>query len=392
LAKNPNTVTCDDDSDCKEGWICNADLGLCEKNQEPKGSECTGGENDPACFDASPCTLDGCDGKGSCYHIRYCEDQGLVCCANSCSGDPTREDPTCCVDTSSDINNCGGCGITCTVDSAKHVAGVDCDGGCVITSCEANWDNCDNQYSTGCETDLLPTASHCGDCDTSCPPATPACSGGNCICTLDGSVDSCSSLAATPHCDTSSGDCVECTEDNHCSDSNPCTTNEHCESNTCQRDTVSGGTECGSACCVSPTPYCIAEDTSTCGACRNNDDCIGSDPYPCTTDTCDTVTTHTCQHTPITGGTECGSACCVSPDPYCCNGACSSLKPLGSGCASGSSGDAECCSGYCSRGIPMCVLQPLHVADLALRAGDQIPHAAAAFGAVGLPRKRAQHA
>ncbi len=83
-------------------------------------------------------------------------------------------DCLCSPDFSSDSLNCGGCGRICSRLSRGTSACVD--GVCAITSCPVGYANCDGQYETGCEADLLSSdmqrstdIDHCGACGVPCP-------------------------------------------------------------------------------------------------------------------------------------------------------------------------------------------------------------------------------
>jgi hypothetical protein len=73
----------------------------------------------------------------------------------ACDGD--------CVDLTTDLENCGGCGITCAIPNAQ----AECIGGqCGLAECNEGWSNCDGELATGCESESMcvPGAS----CETVC--------------------------------------------------------------------------------------------------------------------------------------------------------------------------------------------------------------------------------
>lgn len=66
-----------------------------------------------------------------------------------------------------DVNHCGGCGIVCAQDGSI----AECRNGvCDFTTCEPGFQNCDNDFSNGCETPLDDDA-HCGACGNVCGDA-----------------------------------------------------------------------------------------------------------------------------------------------------------------------------------------------------------------------------
>jgi len=68
-----------------------------------------------------------------------------------------------------DVNNCGGCGIVC---SLPHAAADCVDGNCVVGECAAGYGDCDGLPANGCERNLITDVSNCGYCGNVCnlPP------------------------------------------------------------------------------------------------------------------------------------------------------------------------------------------------------------------------------
>ena len=66
-----------------------------------------------------------------------------------------------------------------------HTRGGRCvEGKCVDLGCEDNWGNCNDDWSDGCEVDLMTNAAHCKACNTACPwrpNASAACEAGKCV-------------------------------------------------------------------------------------------------------------------------------------------------------------------------------------------------------------------
>lgn len=84
-----------------------------------------------------------------------------------------------CVDTFSDPDNCGACGITCLAEHASTTCEA---GSCALEACEEGWGDCDADPATGCEAEVAcepgdPCATECGSVgSTWCgDPCAPAC-------------------------------------------------------------------------------------------------------------------------------------------------------------------------------------------------------------------------
>ena len=70
----------------------------------------------------------------------------------------------CEADSSSDLNNCGGCGVSCSGDNATWT----CDGTCQVDSCDVGFDDCNASATDGCEIDIRTNVMHCGACNKVC--------------------------------------------------------------------------------------------------------------------------------------------------------------------------------------------------------------------------------
>ncbi|MEI8257851.1 MAG: fibrinogen-like YCDxxxxGGGW domain-containing protein [Deltaproteobacteria bacterium] len=82
----------------------------------------------------------------------------------------------CEVSTSTDANNCGACGLRCTLPHATS----GCSGAaCVVSACASGFGDCDLNAATGCEATLATDASNCGACGHSCPGRI--CAAGACV-------------------------------------------------------------------------------------------------------------------------------------------------------------------------------------------------------------------
>lgn len=159
---------CTDDLGCPEGSRCVQGL-FCERVDDagPGGGPVgvpeapTGGSETPGAIDGGSPQLDGGIVLDGGVAPRF--DSGLCVGAQvACGG--------LCVDTQSDVQNCGGCGIACTGAAL-------CSGG---VCCGALFDVCG-----GACVDLTNDPRHCGVCGLACPQGTE-CSLGACVTPLPG--------------------------------------------------------------------------------------------------------------------------------------------------------------------------------------------------------------
>ncbi|MBK8994792.1 MAG: hypothetical protein IPM35_03440 [Myxococcales bacterium] len=100
-----------------------------------------------------------------------------------------------CVETSSNVEHCGGCDpcpapANGTATCSAGVCGVDC---------TAPYENCDGKADNGCEVSTDTDPKHCNACNSACPQganATPECKAGVCGLKCTGAFDDCDSNAA----------------------------------------------------------------------------------------------------------------------------------------------------------------------------------------------------
>lgn len=86
----------------------------------------------------------------------------------------------CETNTTNDPNNCGGCGNDCMATNAASACN---NSQCTIKQCDANFGDCDNDPSNGCETDVSSSIEHCGSCNVKCSKAgatSASCTGSAC--------------------------------------------------------------------------------------------------------------------------------------------------------------------------------------------------------------------
>ncbi|MBI4701806.1 MAG: hypothetical protein HY744_11725 [Deltaproteobacteria bacterium] len=146
-----------------------------------------------------------------------------------------------CVDTDSDVENCGACMKACTNPNGSTA----CVGGVCSPTCDEGFGNCDGNSANGCETDTL-TSMNCGGCDKPCtnPNGSTACVGGVC----------------SPTCDEGFGNC----------DGN--------NANGCEANTLTSAKNCG-GCGTS----CAAKELCALGVCEPCFVDLGAGDHTCAT-------------------------------------------------------------------------------------------------------------
>jgi hypothetical protein len=174
-------------------------------------------------FPASACATGwaDCDGKpddgcetditkpgtcGSCTNV--CPANEPVCAGGTCvSGCPTGTPTLCtgtCVDTTSNANDCSGCGLACpsTVQNAQPT----CAGSKCTFACNGGFTGCPTAAPTAC-VDEQHDATNCGACGKTCPGPTmgsglPACAAGACTLSCNAGLTACPTASPTECADT----------------------------------------------------------------------------------------------------------------------------------------------------------------------------------------------
>ena len=231
----PLGVPCDDGNACTTNDAC-SDVNTCV------------GGPPLACDDGVICTDDSCNPLNGCVHVpRSCHD------GNPCTDDGTCQPAVGCVH----VPNTLPCddGDDCTIGDAcvngACVGSVFCDDGdpcttetCIDRQCEVVGPvDCDD--GNACTDDSCHSGSGCVHAPRSCDDANP--------CTDDG-------------CQPTTG-CVHVANDgNPCSDTNACTTGEHCSAGACVSTTpnCSDGDPCTDDWCDAFTGQCLHAGASGC--------------------------------------------------------------------------------------------------------------------------------
>jgi hypothetical protein len=311
-------------SDCGEcGQQCDGEScagGVCTSLECETGFADCDGDEDNGC-ETPLDTLDDCAMCGrSCVFpqmITACDDgqcEFIQCRAgfDDCDGDQANG----CETRLDTLTNCGACGVRCVVPNGDP----SCAGGiCTAANCGEGFADCDGDIDNGCETSLR-TLDDCGMCDSACGPldnATATCASGSCeikSCSADwddcdgqaltgcetslltnddcgGCGQTCSLAHATASCAT--GKCLVTGCDGGWGD---CTADPGCET---RLNTVDNCADCGDACPDLPHAAEVCSD-GICG--------MGA----CDTDWGDCTTDAGCE-TSLTTATNCGG--CANQDP-----------------------------------------------------------------------------
>ena len=137
-------------------------------------------------------------------------------CGISCTGGYANCDGLasngCEINTSNNVSNCGSCANACSLPNAVAACSA---GGCVISSCNAGYANCDGLPGNGCEVNLLADPTHCGTCATVCnsTSGTATCGSGTCgiVCNANyGNCDGQASNGCEVNLKSDAGNCNAC--------------------------------------------------------------------------------------------------------------------------------------------------------------------------------------
>jgi hypothetical protein len=195
----------------------------------------------------------------------FCEG-GLTECVPAEGGAPT------CADLTSDPANCNACGAACPVNHNTPT----CTGGvCGLGTCAANYLDCDNNPSNGCEVNLETDPLNCGKCGNACTGGQ-VCVNGNCGLNCPGSEVVCrigpdggvSDAGTGPgYCTNLSGDpnnCGGCGAACPINNNTPTCSGGSCATGTCAQ----GYGDCNG----NPADGCevnLETDPAHCGTCAN---------------------------------------------------------------------------------------------------------------------------
>jgi hypothetical protein len=148
-------------------------------------------------------------------------DDGKSCTVDTCVSGKCNHIP----DLNTDINNCGGCGISCPPRQNSITA---CDGGKCSYKCIDGFLDCNNNPADGCEVNTKTDKVNCGACGLGCDDNIPCtddkCENGVCI-----KVDNCPDGEDCCH-----GTCINQNSDYNCGECNKiCPTCSYCDGGAC---------------------------------------------------------------------------------------------------------------------------------------------------------------
>jgi hypothetical protein len=208
------------------------------------GSVCTTANATPACS-GSKCSIVSCNSGYS------------DCDGNAGNG--------CEVDTNTNPNDCGACGVVCALPEAT----AGCAGGtCTVASCAPGYANCDMSSANGCEIDTGTNKDDCGACDNVCnlPNATAGCAGGACtVATCNPGYADCDGIASNGcevNINTDPSDCGRCGGACSLPDATAGCSAGACTVTSCAAGFANCDGVASNGCEVNTT-----DDTNNCGAC-----------------------------------------------------------------------------------------------------------------------------
>jgi hypothetical protein len=151
-------------AECSPGYAdCNRIYSDgCEVNVQSNVTNCGSCGTVCVVFNGTP----SCQGGGC--HIAGCN-AGFADCDNNYNNG-------CETNVSSNTVNCGACGVVC---SAPNATSACTGGGCSIASCNVGFIDCDHVYVDGCEVNVSSDVHNCGSCGIQCQ-VTQSCVGGSC--------------------------------------------------------------------------------------------------------------------------------------------------------------------------------------------------------------------
>jgi hypothetical protein len=389
-------------NDANNCAVCGSRCEVANNLPSCVASVCKVGTCDASHADCNGLSKDGCETNivsdvgncGTCGKVCAISNgsgrcEGKLCKVSACSppwADCDGNGTDCETNTSTNANNCGGCGsngLNCNaVYGALNATGKCLAGGCQFDKCAPNFADCNHAPDVdGCEANLKNGSANCGVCGTACqaPHGSNACASGVCApsCgTAFGDCDGdrttgCESVFANDaqNCGGCGTVCQQNNASNVCLNGacNPTCSQSYfqsCDGNTnngCEVDTRTSKANCGG--CANA---CLDNQTSSnnClgGACvpvclANHANCDGNPNNGCETPTAaDPANCGGCTvscKTLNASATTCAAGAC---SPTCSNGYAACATPA-AGCLTSIDSAAHCgnCSTSCTGPTPFCV-------------------------------------
>jgi len=252
---DPPTETCNDadddcDGDVDEGFDVNADVAHCGACNQA----CTIANGTPRCV------------SGQC-RVAMCTSGWSDC--NNMAGDG------CEASLQDDVDTCGDCNTTCTVQAGSAECSM---GACRVAGCNTGFDDCNTQYSDGCEADLTDLAT-CGSCSNACTvtAGTAACDAGQCrIAECNPGFDDCNTQYSDG-CEANLSDPATCgAQCRTCP--TPMNATATCDGTSCGFSCPTGFNRCASSCAVDVSVESVCDGM--------DDDCDNTADEGCGTGLC----------------------------------------------------------------------------------------------------------
>jgi hypothetical protein len=257
---------------------------------------------------------------GACNHACSAPFASSACTARSCgilACNQGRADcdhaylDGCEVNTTTDLNNCGGCGTVCNTPNATPSCQAST---CRIQACNTGFRDCNTVVSDGCEVSVNTDLNNCGGCNNQCnlPHAVPSCTAGVCRVTscLPGwwNLDGNDANGCEYSCVYTAGGLEVCDGlDNNCNGAID-------EGFNLATDATNCGS-CGHACSAPnvAAPYCLAGSCGVTACAQGYADCNGA-----FADGCERNTTND-----VNNCSACGNACSTpNATPACQSSSC----------------------------------------------------------------------
>jgi len=283
-AQDANCLFCTSDAECDDANPCTRDLcqGMICSN-EPLAEE-------NSCEDGLFCTVDDRCLGGTCQgQARDCSAGAGPCQYGVCSEQNRR----CELRQSGDGTPCND-GLFCTLGDR-----------CLSGSCTGTTRDCDD--GNPCTADTCDEALRaCKNTMVPVPGAEGLQVGDSCSNGLD---DDCDGLA-----DRADPDCIQCTQDSQCNDSNPCT-EDRCQNGLCSNQNLSDGSICDDGL------YCTVDDACSAGICTGQARDCSPLADQCNSAICD-ENQDACCRLPRADGTLCDDGLFCTVGDSCQGGQC----------------------------------------------------------------------